>query len=96
MGEQRIRVFIADDHGFIVDVLKSKFSQGEDFEFAGRASSIDELFARLNGRENVVLLDMIGEPAEMLAAIEKLQRSFPAVKIVVRTGKEDCLSPNRH
>jgi len=89
MGDPNIRVFIADDHSFIVDVLKSKFSQDQDFAFAGRASSMEELFSRLNKQANLLLLDMMGEIPEMLAAIGKLQELFPAVRVALLTGKED-------
>ena len=89
MKGHNIRVFIADDHSFIVDVLKSKFNQGQDFEFTGRASSIEELFMRLNGRTDLLLLDKMGETPEMLTVIEQVQTSFPLIKIVLLTGKED-------
>lgn len=91
MGDKSIRVFIADDHGFIVDVLKSKFSQDEGFEFAGRASTMDELYQRLNGpvHIDILLLDKIGENPDMLAAIKKVQELKPAMKVVMLTGKED-------
>lgn len=83
-------MFIADDHSFIVDVLRAKFSQDKDFEFIGRASDMEELFARLNDNVNVLLLDKIkDEIPEMLVAIEKVQELFPAIKVVLLTGKED-------
>ncbi|MCB0578201.1 MAG: response regulator transcription factor [Phaeodactylibacter sp.] len=89
MGEQNIRVFIADDHVFVVDVLRSQFSRGQDFEFSGRASNLDELFSRLSARTNVLLLDKMAESPEMLAAISKVQAQFPPVKVVLFTGQED-------
>lgn len=82
-------MFIADDHDLIVDALKSHFSQSRDFEFAGRASDMEELFSRFNGQADVLLLDKMAEIPEMLAAIEKIQESFPAINVVLLTGKED-------
>ncbi|MCO6477719.1 MAG: response regulator transcription factor [Phaeodactylibacter sp.] len=89
MREKSIRVFIADDHSLLVDALKARFIQSGEFEFAGRASTMEELHARLNGQADVLLLDKMEDTREMLASIASIRNSCPAVKVVLLTGKED-------
>ncbi len=57
--EDKIRIFIADDHEVLTDSLKTVLSNVPQFDFVGRAHDGDTLLANLRHKDiEVLLLDI--------------------------------------
>ena len=86
----KIRVFIAEDHSFIIDAFKTRLDRETDLEFSGSAQNLTELFERLNGKTDVLLFDNIADDRNetvFLKAISKVAQDYSPVKVVVFSMK---------
>ena len=82
----KIRLFVAEDHSFIIDAFKTRLGRETDLEFSGSARNLTELFERLNGKSDVLLFDNIVEGRDetaFLNAITKIAKDQKQIKVVV-------------
>lgn len=87
-----INVFIADDHQSIIDLFIASFAKKEEFNYAGKATSIEELVDRLRHKASmidVLILDTFGTRQEFLEELKKLTDAHPDLPIIILSGTED-------
>jgi DNA-binding NarL/FixJ family response regulator len=94
---KQIRLFIADDHGILIDGLIRMFEAEADIDFIGRASNTEQLLEKLralaeNGQSpDIVLLDIRLNPHNPkdksgLDAITDIKKINPRIKVLIMTG----------
>lgn len=89
-GTSKISVFIADDHPAIITGIKDYLIRKEDFIFSGSASQIEEMLEALNGRVNVLLLDVfLDDTDEFCELVKSLRNQYPAMRILILSGKDN-------
>jgi DNA-binding NarL/FixJ family response regulator len=84
MSQSKIRVLCVDDHAFLVDGLKARFSAEDDLVFVGRLESAEGL-AREADRlsADVVLLDIEMPGPDSFEALEDLVRLRPDTRAIM-------------
>jgi DNA-binding NarL/FixJ family response regulator len=79
-----IRVMLVDDHRIVREGLAYMLGDIDDVELVGEASSGAELLERLDDiRPDIVLLDVHMPGMSGLEALEQMQRSHPAIKVIM-------------
>lgn len=90
MSDRPIQVIVADDHPFIRMGMEAVLDQSPTLSLVGSAANSDELVALLQAHPcDVVVTDYAmpgGEHGDGLALLALLQRTWPALRIVVATG----------
>jgi len=97
MEKQKIQLFIADDHGILIDGLIRMFSSEQDIEFIGRAATATQLIEKLQGLAkqgnpaDVILLDIRLNPHDPkdksgLESIQQIKKISPRSKVLIMTG----------
>src|SRR5262245_13672631 len=90
---QATRVLIADDHPVICEGLATIVSTQEDMLLVGVASTADEALGMIpHQKPDILLLDLVMPGMSSHAAIEKIRKSYPGVRVIVLTsfaGDED-------
>lgn len=83
----KIKILIAEDHNLTADLLSSVLSSRDDIEVIGVASDGVEVL-RLAGMKSIdiVLLDLGMPLLDGIETIERLQKSYPQIKILVLSG----------
>src|SRR5207237_6948169 len=93
--EERIRVFVVDDHGLVRRGVRSYLSIFDDIEVVGEAANGREALERLHRMDlasdapHVVLMDLAMEPVDGVAATRELRATMPEVEVVAVTSLVD-------
>lgn len=88
MTNNRIRIFLADDHKMLRESLVMLLSQEEDFDITGNAADGIEMMQKLyelKGAVDVVLLDISMPRKGGFETARDIKSSFPEVKIIYLT-----------
>lgn len=81
---RRIRVLCVDDHAFLVDGLRARFSLEPDIEVVGDLRRADELVAAaLELKPDIVLLDIDMPGMDPFEAAEDVRRRCAGAKVVI-------------
>lgn len=90
MSEERIRVFIVDDHEATVQTISSLLRLEEDFEIVGTAgdgiTAVDQVAALA---PDVVLMDINMPRMDGITATEVIHAKSPEVAVIMLTGEAD-------
>jgi DNA-binding NarL/FixJ family response regulator len=85
-----LRVLIADDHPLILEGIRRGLDRDEDIDVVGEAHSASAAMSLIERRRpEVVLLDLLMPDVEGTEHIEQVRTSWPDVKVVVLSGRED-------
>ena len=93
--DERIRVFIVDDHGMVRRGMRSYLSIFEDIEVVGEAADGREALDRLHSLDlageapDVVLMDLAMEPVDGVTATREIRGKMPEVEVVAVTSLVD-------
>ncbi|MGQ0680583.1 MAG: response regulator [Actinomycetota bacterium] len=94
MSEERIRVFLVDDHHLFLSGVRSEL--GEDFEIVGTAADTSSAIARIaDARPDVVLLDVHMPGGGGRAVLEALHGRHPEIRFLalsVSDAAEDVIA----
>lgn len=83
MNGRRIRVLCVDDHAFLVDGLRARFSVENDIEFVGHLSSAEHLLPELKStKPDVVLMDIEMPGPDVFESVSTLRHMHPEVRVV--------------
>jgi DNA-binding NarL/FixJ family response regulator len=86
--EQRIRVFIADDHKFLRDVIRLYLERAEDMSVVGEASDLDAALERARGsRPDVVIINGDLPPIDCAHATAVFRQNGFIAPILIVTMK---------
>jgi DNA-binding NarL/FixJ family response regulator len=91
-GADLIRVLVVDDHRVVREGLRSYFALVEDIEMIGEAehgrAALDSLArAKAEGvLPDVVLMDLLMEPMDGIAATAAIKERYPEVEVVAVTS----------
>jgi DNA-binding NarL/FixJ family response regulator len=81
---QMIRVLCVDDHDFIHDGLKARFTLERDLECVAHASTADDLAGLVHrSRPDIVLLDIDMPGSDPFAALRDLREQHPDVRAIM-------------
>ena len=79
-----IRILCVDDHAFLADGLKARFSMEKDLECVGRLSTADNLVDEAKRcKADIVLLDIEMPGPDPFEAAADLKRRAPDVKVII-------------
>jgi DNA-binding NarL/FixJ family response regulator len=85
-----LKVLVADDHPLILQGLRRSLDACEDIEIVGEARSGTELLALVERRApDIVLLDMSMPEPDGLACLREINSSWPNVRTVVLSARDD-------
>ncbi len=85
-----IKVLIADNHPIIRMGVKNVLSSATGFEVVDDVSTTDELFERLKEvTPDVVMLEMDIPNINGIAALRKIKKDFPDVKVLMYSGQSE-------
>jgi DNA-binding NarL/FixJ family response regulator len=93
--QERIRVFIVDDHGMVRRGVRSYLSIFPDLEVVGEAADGREALDRVRAMSragqapDVVLMDLAMEPMDGVTATRELRATVPEVEVVAVTSLID-------
>lgn len=89
-GGETLRLILADDHVLTRTSLAYFLDDIEGFNVVGEASNGDEAFT-LIGEQNpdVLLLDLNMPGTNGLVILPRIRKSYPNVKVLVLTGREE-------
>jgi DNA-binding NarL/FixJ family response regulator len=87
---QPIRVFVADDHGLVLQALRLALEPHPEIEIVGEAKSGSEVLPRVaETNPNLVLLDIRMPGLDGLQVLDRLQKLYPELKVVMLSGVDD-------
>lgn len=90
MGENRLKVLIADDHPLIIAGIRRGLEGNDDIDIVGEAHSGPELMQLVERRRpTLVLLDLRMPGVSGIECIERIGQNWPDVKIVVLSACDD-------
>ncbi|GJM35451.1 MAG: putative two-component system response regulator, LuxR family protein [Saprospiraceae bacterium] len=92
MIDQQIRVFVADDHGAIIDGFKNGLIREKDLVYVGSAGNLEELKSQLKTKSDkidVLLLDVLTEGSDFFSLIEEISKNNSGIKILILSGREN-------
>jgi DNA-binding NarL/FixJ family response regulator len=85
-----LKLLVADDHPLILQGLRRSLDGCEDIEIVGEARSGAELLALVGRRApDIVLLDMSMPEPDGLACVREISSSWPDVRTVVLSARDD-------
>ncbi len=89
MENNKIKIFIVDDHQLFRIGLKSALSHtSANIEIIGEAQSSDELFEKLKeSNPDVILLDIIMPGISGVEAARRLRADYPKIKILMLSAE---------
>jgi len=88
--KRNIRIVIADDHPIVRDGLKKLLALEDDLDVVGEAGDGREVLERVQELEpDVLLLDLRMPNLDGLSALQALQQSNKATRVIVLTASED-------
>jgi DNA-binding NarL/FixJ family response regulator len=84
MMSRKLRILCVDDHAFLVDGLKARFSLEPDLDVIGRLSTAEQLVTQaMQLKPDVVLLDIEMPGPDPFEAADDLRRRCPDTKVVM-------------
>jgi two-component system response regulator NreC len=87
---QTIRIVLADDHTIMRNGLRMLLEAEPDLHVVSEAGSIQAVFAAVRThRPDILLLDLNMPGGSSVAAISRLRRMSPTMKIVVLTMEQE-------
>ena len=87
---QPIRVFVADDHGLVLQALRLALEPHPELEIVGEAKSGSEVLPRVaETNPDLVLLDIRMPGLDGLQVLDRLQKLYPELKVVMLSGVDD-------
>lgn len=89
MGDEYIRVLLADDHELVLNGLKSLLEQFDDIRVVAVAHNGDELLEKLETYEVDVLVVDLQMPFSGLRAIQMIRERNIAIRVLVLTAFGD-------
>lgn len=88
---RQIRLFVADDHGLVLQAIRLALEPHSEIEIVGEAMSGSEVLPRVaETRPDVVLLDVRMPGMDGLQVLDRLQERYPELKVVMLSGVEDA------
>ena len=88
--EKKTKVFLTDDHAILRAGLKSLVDREPTMKVVGEASDGEELMEKLERTAcDVVVLDISMPNMDGLAALQRIRKEYPKVKILVLTMQKD-------
>lgn len=88
--QKKIRVFHVDDNGDARTLLSTVLRFERDLEEAGSSADTHDLVGKLARAEpDVLVIDLLMEGSDTLAAIREARAARPDLRIVVLTGLSD-------
>lgn len=85
-----IKLLLADDHPLIRAGFKSLLAKNERFEIVGEAENGEELLAlAAQTSPHIILTDISMPGMSGLEALQKLKKSFPAIRCIILTMHEE-------
>jgi DNA-binding NarL/FixJ family response regulator len=88
--EKPIRIIIADDHPLVRDGLKSFLQKTPGFEVVAEAEDGLQLLQHVAQHQpDIAIVDITMPHLNGLEALQRLQRDFPRVKLIVLTMHEE-------
>jgi DNA-binding NarL/FixJ family response regulator len=89
MGNDRVRVVIADDQRLFAEALEAILTTDGRIAVVGRAANGEEAVALArHDRPDVVLMDIAMPVLDGIAATEAIASEAPQTRVVVLTGSE--------
>lgn len=95
MTGERIRVLVVDDHAVVRRGLTAFFATEPDLELVGAAAGGDEALALLERldaegrRPDVVVMDLLMEPVDGIAATRAIRERYDDVEVLALTSFAD-------
>ena len=85
-----IRVFVADDHGLVLQALHLALEPHPEIEIVGEAKSGSEVLPRVAETDpDLVLLDIRMPGLDGLQVLDRLQKLYPEIKVVMLSGVDE-------
>ncbi|XCF07309.1 response regulator transcription factor [Tamlana crocina] len=83
----KIKIAIADDNSFLINMVAEKLSFFDDLDFKFSAMNGADLLEKLEGNHNidVVLMDIEMPILNGIEATEKIKQRYPHIKIIMLT-----------
>jgi DNA-binding NarL/FixJ family response regulator len=86
-----IRLFLADDHGLMLQAIRLTLAPHAEIEIVGEARSGSEVLPRVaETRPDLVLLDIRMPGLDGLQVLDRLQEQFPETKVVMLSGTDEA------
>jgi two-component system nitrate/nitrite response regulator NarL len=83
-------VFVADDHGLVLQALRLALEPHPEIEIVGEAKSGSEVLPRVaETNPDLVLLDIRMPGLDGLQVLDRLQKLYPELKVVMLSGVDD-------
>jgi len=92
--EEKIKIFVVDDHEIFRDGLKLVFSKNQEIDIVGEAGSGEDFLALMHTVDfDVVLMDIKMKGMDGIETTEKALRKKPELKALILStfGEEDFL-----
>jgi DNA-binding NarL/FixJ family response regulator len=87
---RQIQVFLADDHGLMLQAVRLALEPHPEIEIVGEARSGSEVLPRVaETRPDIVLLDIRMPGLDGLQVLDRLQKLYPETKVVMLSGVDD-------
>jgi len=88
---RQIRLFLADDHGLMLQAIRMTLAPHAEIEIVGEARSGSEVLPRVaETRPDLVLLDIRMPGLDGLQVLDRLQEQFPETKVVMLSGMDEA------
>jgi DNA-binding NarL/FixJ family response regulator len=85
-----VRVLIADDHGVVIEGIKSALGELEGYEVAGTATDGVQALEQVRAlRPNIVIMDISMPGMNGVEATKEIKEHFPETRIVIYTMFSD-------
>jgi two-component system nitrate/nitrite response regulator NarL len=87
---RQIQVFLADDHGLMLQAIRLALEPHPEIEIVGEARSGSEVLPRVaESRPDIVLLDIRMPGLDGLQVLDRLQKLYPETKVVMLSGVDE-------
>ncbi|MRI01526.1 response regulator [Kriegella sp. EG-1] len=85
-----IKILIADNHPIVRMGVRSVLESANGFEVVGDVSTTGELFEKLEKlTPDVIMLEMDIPEINGIAALRKIKKSFPDIKVLMYSGQSE-------
>jgi DNA-binding NarL/FixJ family response regulator len=86
-----IRVVVADDHPIVIEGLKNILAAHESIALVGVANSFKQVPSVLHQTNpDILILDLSGMGDAALSLMQRLQREYPTVAVIIFSTYLDC------
>jgi DNA-binding NarL/FixJ family response regulator len=88
--QERIKLFIADDHQIFIDGIKALLQNADNIEIIGEATNGKQVMEKLEELDPHIILMDIGMPElNGIETAKMVSAKYPAIKIIALTMYED-------